>query len=234
MASSGTDCPRGGPETSHLLFDLDGTVVDPREGITRSIAYALDKLGRPTPTEQALTAYIGPPLGEVFRSLLCTRDPGLIQNAVAAYRERFSDMGIVENRVYPGIEEALASLAARGFRLSIATSKPRVYAERIVQHHNLARYFNGVFGPTLADIHESKGAVIRRVLQNASCAAAMAVMIGDRKEDVVGARENGINAIGVTWGYGTREELCDADVIVDTPHALISQLGAGRGAIDPQ
>ena len=213
---------------SQLFLDLDGTITDPRDGIVRSISHALAALNRPIPAESSLERFIGPPLARVFETLLDSTDPALVGSSIEAYRERFSTVGIFENRVYPEIPAALAALTRRGFSLLLVTSKPAVFARRILDHFELAPYFTGVYGPGLEERKYTKGTLVSRALAAGAIAPAAAVMIGDRKDDIEGARENGVSSIGVTWGYGSREELelAGADRIVDSVPELLSMLGA--------
>jgi phosphoglycolate phosphatase len=205
----------------HLFLDLDGTLTDPRNGIVGSITHALSVLGRPVPTAESLLQFIGPPLGRVFQTMLGTEDPDIIRAAVTAYREHFTSVGILENRPYPQIPESLNSLRGLGYVLYVVTSKPRVYAVRIVEHFDLAKHFTSVYGPALDDLNGEKATLIRTALTNEGIDSSAATMVGDRGEDVRGARENGVGAIGVTWGFGTPEELKDADRIVHSPSELV-------------
>jgi len=202
------------------LFDLDGTLTDPKAGITRSVQYALERLGRPVPEADALTWMIGPPLIAGFTELL--GGPEDAPEAVRLYRERFSDVGLFENEVYAGIPALLARLRDEGVRLFVATSKPHVYARRIVEHFGLAPFFREIYGSELDNRNTDKRDLIRHILAQEGFDPAGAVMIGDRKHDAVGARTNGLAAIGVTWGYGSRQELQEAGVtcLVDDPGAL--------------
>jgi phosphoglycolate phosphatase len=213
-------------KVSHLFLDLDGTLTDPREGITRSIAHALSALHRPVPALESLARFIGPPLAQSFGTLLGTTDEVIVRSAVHAYRGRFSSTGILENRVYPDIPHTLAVLAGRGFRLYIATSKPTVYAKRIVEHFGLARYFAAIYGPSLDDLNVSKTSLVRGALEAEGLDCATVAMVGDRKEDVLAGKANGVKAVGVTWGYGTPAELVDADQLVHSPTELVSWLVA--------
>ncbi|HZW47043.1 MAG TPA: HAD family hydrolase [Microvirga sp.] len=198
------------------LFDLDGTLTDPKAGITRSIQYALERLGRPVPEADALTWMIGPPLIAGFTKLLGAEDA---PEAVRLYRERFSDVGLFENEVCRGIPAALDTLHAAGVRLFVATSKPHVFARRIVEHFGLSRYFREVYGSELDNRNADKRDLIRHIHERERFDPAAAVMIGDREHDAIGARANGIAAIGVTWGYGSRQELLDSGVarLVEKP-----------------
>lgn len=196
------------PKMKTIYFDLDGTLTDPKVGITRSIQYALEKLGRVAPPQEDLTWCIGPPLRGSLLKLL--GDDHLADRAVSLYRERFSDIGIYENGVYAGIEDTLASLAGCGRRLFVATSKPRVYAERIIDHFNLASYFDCVFGSELDGTRSDKTELLRYALETARIDPTDAVMVGDRSHDIVGARNNGMRALGVLYGYGSKDELIQA------------------------
>jgi phosphoglycolate phosphatase len=191
-----------------IYFDLDGTLTDPKPGITRSIQYALKKLDQPVPTEDELTWCIGPPLHASLKRLTGTEE--LADRALLLYRERFADVGLFENEAYGGIEETLSALAATSPRMFVATSKPRVFAERIIDHFGLRRYFVRVFGSELDGTRVDKGDLLRYALDEEKVDPRSAVMIGDRSHDVVGARKNGMTAIGVLYGYGSEVELRDA------------------------
>jgi phosphoglycolate phosphatase len=202
------------------LFDLDGTLTDPKAGITRSIQYALDKLGQPVPHADALTWMIGPPLIASFTKLLGS--PEGAPEALRLYRERFSVTGLFENVVYAGIPALLQNLQEKGIRLFVATSKPHVYARRILEHFDLSQFFSEIYGSELDNRNADKRDLIRHILDKERFDPAGAVMIGDRKHDAIGAKANGLASIGVTWGYGSREELLDAGVafLVDAPQEL--------------
>ncbi len=191
-----------------IFFDLDGTLTDPKPGITRSIQYALGRLGQPVPTEDELTWCIGPPLHASLKTLTGSDD--LAGRALLLYRERFSEVGLFENEAYAGIEETLAALADTTERMFVATSKPAVYATRIVDHFGLQRFFERVFGSELDGTRVDKRDLLRYALDEARVDPSTAIMIGDRSHDVVGARANGMTAIGVTYGYGSEAELRDA------------------------
>jgi phosphoglycolate phosphatase len=191
-----------------IYFDLDGTLTDPKVGITRSIQYALEKLGRVAPPEEDLTWCIGPPLRGSLLKLL--GDDHLADRAVSFYRERFSDIGIYENGVYAGIEDTLSLLTGRGRRLFVATSKPRIYAERIIDHFNLGSYFDCVFGSELDGTRSDKTELLKYALEAGRIDPTDAVMVGDRSHDIVGARNNRMRALGVLYGYGSKDELIQA------------------------
>lgn len=204
-----------------IYFDLDGTLTDPKPGITRSIQYALRRLDRAVPTEDELTWCIGPPLHASLKTLLGTDE--LADEGLRLYRERFGDIGLYENEVYPGIDGLLSALAGSGRRLFVATSKPTVYAERIVRHFGLDRYFERVFGSELDGTRADKTDLLGYALKEAKVDPRQAMMIGDRSHDMIGARNNGIAAaVGVLYGYGSREELIGAGAhhVCATPEGL--------------
>jgi phosphoglycolate phosphatase len=205
-----------------IYFDLDGTLTDPKPGITRSIQYALQKLDHPTmPTEDELTWCIGPPLRASFVRLLGAETSADL--AVSYYRERFSDIGLFENGVYDGIGEVLTTLCASGHRLFVATSKPHVFAERIIDHFGLRDHFERVFGSELDGTRVDKSHLLEYALRQASVDPAKTLMIGDRSHDMVGAKNNGMKGIGVLYGYGTRDELLQAGAhhVCATPGAIL-------------
>ncbi len=193
-----------------LLFDLDGTLTDPKVGITESIRYALAKLERPYPPDASLDWCIGPPLQESFAKLLQNDDPQLGQEALRLFRERFSTVGLFENVPYPTISGVLSTLQAAGLNLFIATSKPAVYAQQIVEHFELAHYFKVVYGSELNGRFTHKNELIRHILQQEKLDPQHTLMIGDREHDILGAKANDVAAAGVTWGYGSPEELSAA------------------------
>jgi phosphoglycolate phosphatase len=193
----------------HVLFDLDGTLTDPREGITRSYAHALATLGRPVPPLSELEHYIGPPTREVIGDMLQTTDPALIERAVAIYRERFGTVGLFENAPYAGIAEVLTELEARGYGLYVCTSKPTVYAERIAQHFGFTQ-LRVVYGCELDGTLADKRDLLAHILQREPIEPAHAVLIGDRLHDVRAAISCGLHSIGVLYGFGSRAELTEA------------------------
>jgi phosphoglycolate phosphatase len=208
-----------------IFFDLDGTLTDPKPGITRSIQYALGKLGCAVPSEDELTWCIGPPLHASLKKLVGTED--LADTALSLYRERFADIGLFENEVYPGIEHSLSVLAKSGRRLFVATSKPGVYAERIIDHFKLRGYFERIFGSELDGRRADKTELLRHALETVAVAPSQAMMIGDRSHDMVGARNNGMTAVGVLYGYGSEQELVAAGAhqVCATPHRLLEHTG---------
>jgi phosphoglycolate phosphatase len=194
-----------------IFFDLDGTLTDPRPGITGSIQYALRKLDRPVPSQDELTWCIGPPLRASFAKLLGAETSADL--AVSYYRERFSDIGLYENGVYDGIGDVLTELGQSGRRLFVATSKPHVFAERIIDHFGLRHHFERVFGSELDGTRGDKSHLLEYALHETAVDPSRATMIGDRSHDMVGARNNGMKAVGVLYGYGSRDELLQAGAL---------------------
>jgi phosphoglycolate phosphatase len=190
-----------------LLFDLDGTLTDPFIGISRSVQYAMEKLGRPVPAADDLRWCIGPPLKLAFARLLGTDDEAATDEAVRLYRERYATVGKFENRLIDGIPEVLSTLSAEGHFLSVATSKLKTFAGDIVDHFNIRRYFDALHGAELDGRNAMKGDLVGHILATERIEPANAIMIGDREHDVAGAKANGVAAIGVLWGYGDRQEL---------------------------
>lgn len=194
----------------NILFDLDGTLTDPGEGITASVAYALEKMGTPEPDRSRLYRFIGPPLVDSFRQFYGF-SPEECKQAAAYYRERFQDKGIFENEVFPGIAELLSKLKASGRKLIIATSKPELFARRILEHFDLLKYFDYVFGDTMEATRSNKADVIAYALEQAGIVDLKeTIMVGDRLHDVIGAKKNNLPCIGVLFGYGSEEELKEA------------------------
>jgi phosphoglycolate phosphatase len=190
-----------------ILFDLDGTLTDPREGITRSIAYALERMGVAPPPLDDLTFAIGPPLRRSLATLLGDETPVAVERALALYRERFADVGLFENAVYDGIDETLAAL---GKSARSSSWRPRSRASTpsgIVRHFALDAHFAAVHGCELDGTREDKRDLLAHLLPHHRLAAAAAVMIGDRGADMSAARHHGVRALGALWGYGSREEL---------------------------
>jgi phosphoglycolate phosphatase len=210
-----------------IFFDLDGTLTDPKHGITRSIQYALTKLGREAPAEDELTWCIGPPLHASLAKLVGSDE--LADRALLLYRERFADIGIYENAVYDGIEQTLAALADGSRRLFVATSKPRIYATRIIAHFKLDAYFEQVFGSELDGTRVDKSDLLQYAIAESRVDPADALMIGDRSHDVVGARNNGMRALGVLYGFGSRDELVEAGAhgLCAAPHDIPHHVTAG-------
>ena len=210
---------------SLILFDLDGTLIDSEVGIVASIEYALGKLGAPLPSRDTLRTWIGPPLRATF-PLALGDDAEAVEQAVALYRERFSTIGWREHTVYPGICEAIETLSARGATLAVVTSKPDLYAGRIVESLPFGARFERVYAVRPDSRVSEKAGLIARALADFGRPPARAAMIGDRHFDIEGARANGVRAIGVGWGFGSLDELraAGADAIVEAPPLLAAAL----------
>ncbi|MEL6764155.1 MAG: HAD family hydrolase [Cyanobacteria bacterium J06607_6] len=201
----------------HLLFDLDGTLTNPAAGITACIRHALHELQVPMPAPAKLLQWIGPPLQDSFLTVCET--PAQAHRAVQLYRDRFATIGLYENQVYDGVPAMLAALQQQGHTLWVCTSKPQIFAQKIIQHFQLAPYFADVYGSELNGDRAHKAALIAHVLNHASVRPDTAVMTGDRHYDIEGARQNAVRAIGVTWGFGTATELktAGADALCLSP-----------------
>lgn len=194
-----------------ILFDLDGTLTESGEGITKSVQYALEKLGKPVPPLEELRVFVGPPLMEQFMKYADLDEEGA-RLAVKYYRERYSTVGIFENRPYPGVEEMLAELRAKGYSLAVASSKPERFVLQILEHFQLSDYFDEIVGSEMDGRRTSKTEVIEEALDrlNLSEHREQVVMVGDKEHDVLGARACKIPCIAVSYGYGTEEELLEA------------------------
>lgn len=206
-----------------ILFDLDGTLTDPKLGITSCVQYALEAIGCPEPDNNRLIPFIGPPLKEMFMSY-CNVDEAAGEFLVARYRERFSTIGMFENEIYEGIKELLISLKQAEKKLALATSKPQIFSEKILEYFDIKEYFDVIVGSELNGRRTNKADVIGEVIKQfgEEFDVNLAVMAGDRKYDVIGAREHGIRSIGVAYGYGGRNELtcAKADYIVESVSEL--------------
>lgn len=217
---------------NYILFDLDGTLTDPKLGITSSVQYALRALGIEEPSLDKLEPFIGPPLADSFREFYGLDDEQ-IATAIAKYRERFNDQGIYENEIYPGVAAMLAKLKESGKKLSIASSKPTQFVERILDYFDIRAYFDIIIGSNMDGTRSRKEEVVEEALRqmlpagmtSAEKKAAVA-MVGDRRFDIEGAKEHGITSVGVSFGYAPEGELeqAGADVIVDTVDALLEVL----------
>jgi phosphoglycolate phosphatase len=212
----------------NVLFDLDGTLTDPGEGITRSLQFALGELGLACPAPAELHIHIGPPVRDALAIILKTTDQTLVEEALRLYRVRFSETGIYENVVFDGVPEMLAALCASSRRLFVATSKPLVFTEKIMKHFRLSDYFEGIYGSELNGKLDNKVELICHILKNAGLRPDETLMVGDRMYDIRGARENGCMSLGVTYGYGSEEELrsAGADLICESPREIAARLCA--------
>lgn len=210
---------------NYLLFDLDGTLTDPKEGICTCVQYALASCGIEEPDIDKLTPFIGPPLKKSFMEFY-DMDEQQAEGAVAKYRERFQDQGIFENRLYEGIPKMLETLNSKGMFLAVASSKPTVFVERILEHFEIKKYFKVIVGSELDGTRTNKDEVVEEALRqlfgDKPVEKEKVYMIGDRKFDVEGARTIGVDSVGVTYGYGDMDELREAkaDYIVRSVEEL--------------
>lgn len=209
-----------------VLLDLDGTLVDSAPGIVASIGTALGTLGHVLPPAQDISALIGPPIGDVMRDLLTQFGDNRVEQAVAAYRADYGERGLFETALYPGVEETLAHMQQSGARLFMATSKRTIFAHRILEHFGIDGFFSSIHGSEPGGALDHKPELIAHILQQHGLGRTEAVMVGDRRFDVAGAHANGIPALGVLWGYGSRRELklAGADHLIaamaDLPDAI--------------
>lgn len=206
-----------------ILFDLDGTLTDSGEGIINCAIYTLEYYGLPIPTREELRVIVGPPLHESFVKFGVPKEEA--DNAVNKYRERYVPIGKFENTPYPGIHQLLEKLQKDGHRLFVATSKPEAMSVEILEHFDMAQYFEIISGASLDTSRSSKEAVIAYLL-NQCGEQENAVMVGDTHFDVIGAKAHGIPTIGVSWGYGTEKEMMNAGAatIVHTMDELYQEL----------
>lgn len=206
-----------------VLFDLDGTLTDPGEGITNSVAYALDKFGIEVIDKTTLYNFIGPPLVDSFMKYYgFNKEDALL--AVDYYREYFGVTGIFENQVFDGIPELLEGIKKSGRKISLATSKPEQYAVRILEHFDLLKYFDFVGAATMDETRSKKADVIKYTLDSLGVVdKSKVVMVGDRHHDIKGAVQNGLDSIGVLFGYGNQEELeiAGATYIAETVNDIL-------------
>ena len=209
----------------YLLFDLDGTLTDPKIGITTCVQYALSFLGIEEPDLNKLEPFIGPPLKDSFMEFYAL-DEEAAEKGIEKYRERFKDIGIFENKVYPGIRRMLRRCKGKGATLAVASSKPEVYVKRILEYFHLAQYFDVIVGSELDGRRTAKEEVVQEALHRLFPEGDIdydnTVMIGDRKFDIIGARDNKLVGVGVAYGYGSMEELkaARADYIVRSVREL--------------
>ena len=207
-----------------FLFDLDGTLTESGTGIVNSVAYALEHFKIPVSEDKKeLYRFVGPSLKDAFSSYYGF-DEKQTMEAIRVYREYYTRQGMFENRVYDGVEEMLSSLKANGKRLMVATSKPEIYARQILDYFHLSSYFAFIGGSLMSETRTDKTEVIRYVFESTGITdVSRAVMVGDRSHDMIGAKNAGIKKVGVLYGYGTRDELeeAEADLLIETPMDLI-------------
>ena len=201
----------------YVLFDLDGTISDPKVGICTSVQQALKKFGIDVADINTLTPFIGPPLRDSFRDFYHIK-PEDMEDVIAAYRARFSTVGLFENDLYDGIPELLKSLKENGRKLALASSKPRVFVEKILDHFGISQYFDVIMGSELDGTRENKSEIIAECLRlfelDPSGDLSETVMVGDRKYDIEAANAAGLPNIAVSYGYGSEEELSKAGAMV--------------------
>ena len=196
----------------NILLDLDGTLTDPKVGITTSARYGLDKIGYPVDDSTNLDWIIGPPLKASLAKILNVYlSDDLAEQALLGYRERFSAIGLYENEVYPTVVETLEKLKEKKYQLFLATAKPTIYAKQILEHFNLAHYFNEIYGSELSGERTNKGDLITYILEQENLKPEECIMVGDREYDILGARKNAIETIAVEYGYGSLDELTQAN-----------------------
>ncbi len=206
----------------NVLFDLDGTLTDPAEGITKSVAFALDRFGIYVSDLSVLNVFIGPPLTDSFKKYFDFTDEQA-KFALDTYREYFSVYGLYENEVYKGIPEMLSRLQKKGIRVCLATSKPEKYSVKILEHFDLKKYFYFVAGNTMEETRSRKDLLIKHIFDsNPDFKPEETVMVGDRIYDIEGAHTFGIKAIGVSYGYAPEGELetSGADIVVENVEQL--------------
>ena len=211
-----------------IMFDLDGTLTESGEGITKSVQYALEKIGRPEPDLEKLKVFVGPPLLDQFMKYADT-DEETARQAVAFYRERYGVTGIYENSVYPGIPELLEELRRKGYLLAVASSKPENYVNQVLDYFHLSGYFDVIVGSEMNGNRTRKAQVIEETLERLKLSGHrnQVLMVGDKEHDVLGAREAGVECVAVSYGYGTMEELEAANPlrIVDSAKELLHFFG---------
>ncbi len=206
----------------YIFFDLDGTLTDPQEGITNCVKYALESFGIDETNYSNLMRFIGPPLVYSFSEYYGFDEEKSLK-AVAKYRERFSTVGLFENKVYDGIYDILQKLTDSGHVLALATSKPKVFADRIMAKYRLRPYFKVICGSELDGTRNDKNEVIEYAIEQLGCDREKVIMVGDRKHDIIGAKKCNVASCGVRFGYAEEGELeeAGADFIADTLDDLL-------------
>ena len=195
----------------NILIDLDGTLTDPKVGITTSARYGLNKVGHPVPESENIDWIIGPPLKASLAKLLHVDVTDVLaEQALLGYRERFAVTGLFENHVFEDVADTLSALRKQGYRLFLATAKPEVYARQILDHFNLLEYFEYPYGSELNGDRTNKGDLIGYILEKEQLSSHECLMVGDREHDIFGARRHGIETIAVEYGYGSDAELTAA------------------------
>jgi len=209
----------------NVFFDLDGTLSDPKEGITNSYLYALNKLGFIETEKEDIPYYFGAPLHEYFTKKHHLKDSEL-ESAIKLYREYYSQKGLYENIIYNGIPELLNALQLNGRTIYLVTVKPAKFAKIILKYFNIEKYFCDVYGSDLSGFNQTKEYLIKTLLENEKIDSDQCVMVGDRKHDIIGAKLNQVSSIAVTYGYGGINELkeCNPDHIINSVNELSDHL----------
>ena len=226
---------RAGPARLRaVLFDLDGTLVDPTPGVTSALRATAVALGLPVPAPEVVRRFIGPPVRDGFASLLHL-PPERVQTAVDVFRDAYARSGILDCVVYPGVRELLGRLRDRGLRLAVATSKPEPFASTVLEHTRLLPSFAAVCAATLDGAVHSKEQVVRAALRALAVDPGGAVLVGDRALDVVGAAAAGLACVGAGWGHGAAGELhaAGAAAVADDPVAVLAVLDRWAAAGAP-
>lgn len=212
---------------THLLFDLDGTLTESAPGIMNSARYALSYYGVNDVPDSTLRKFIGPPLMDSFQNMFGF-SPEKAREAMKKYREYFADKGLFENSVYPEIKDTLTALKEQGKHLFVATSKPEIYTDRILEKFELTHFFEDVCGSDIEETRSAKDQVIAYLIEKnhleGEKQAGKILMIGDRLHDIIGAHKNGIPCCACLWGYGNREEFkeFEADYVIEKPEDLLN------------
>ena len=207
-----------------IYFDLDGTLLNTRNGIAESIGVAMLELGTPPLSEAQLQSCFGPPIRDSFARLLHTEDKALIEQATRLFREHYLEQGIHNYQVYPGIEAMLQQLANRDITLRVLTVKPLPQAEWLLQHAQLSPLFASIHGSEYNGLRSDKSDHLQSLLQESPYSTEQLWMIGDRANDIDAAKNCGIHSVAVSWGYGEQEELSQADHLIHHPNEMISLL----------
>lgn len=195
---------------SNILFDLDGTLTDPKVGITRCIQFSLEHFDVNIPPIDQLTWCIGPPLKESFSQLLHTTDESILDQALSYYRKRFSETGMFENSAYPEVAPCLRKIKQAEFHVFLATAKPHIFARQILDHFCLSQFFTAVYGSELDGRFSDKGELIAHILEYENLNPKESLIVGDRIHDIAGGKKNGIMTAAVSYGYGTQKEIASA------------------------
>ncbi len=207
----------------NILFDLDGTLTDSKDGITRCIQFSLEHFDVSIPHPDQLTWCIGPPLRESFSRLLNTTDDTVLNQALSRYGKRFSETGMFENVIYPEVALSLLKIKQAGFKVFLATSKHRVFAEQILEYFDLAQFFHAAYGSELNGRFVDKGKLVAHIIESENLDPKETLIVGDRVHDIIGGKKNGIMTVSVSYGYGTQKEISSSkpDIIIDAFSELL-------------